>query len=111
MGEPISGHIVLGHVDAVGRIQRSQKRNNSVLITLDIPAKDCLVAAKGCLAVDGISLTVNHVHRSNGRLSIDFCLIPETAHRTMLAHKKSGDLVNVESDYLFRLLKLSNVKT
>lgn len=93
------GHMVSGHVDAVGEVVRVQDLDGSVQV--DIRAPNFLLRyiwKKGSWAVNGVSLTVNAVE--NGIVSV--CLIPETLRRTNLGAVKVGDRVNLEIDMMAR---------
>jgi len=93
----LGGHLVLGHVDCVGQIIEKTARAGSIVfgITLD-PAFSKYVVAKGSIAVDGISLTVNSCESSRFYVNI----IPHTTGKTTLADRKAGDTVNIETDIL-----------
>jgi len=93
----LGGHFVTGHVDGVGRIARWEKSGRDHV--LDIAAsKDVLryIVPKGCVAVDGISLTVAEVMARGFRIWI----IPHTLEVTALGERKVGDAVNLEADLL-----------
>lgn len=97
----LDGHIVLGHVDAVGRIVSDERVGVSVVRTIEIPEELCpLTAEKGSIAVDGISLTIARAKR--GAVSIS--LIPATLGSTTMGEKRVGDEVNVECDVLARYI-------
>ena len=103
MGDPFGGHFVTGHVDGCGRIVKIQRRGRNRLLTLRAPASILkLIAPKGSIAVDGISLTVQ------GRSGRDFkvAIVPYTLRQTTLADKKKGDNVNLEVDILTRYLNI-----
>lgn len=95
----LGGHLVLGHVDGVGRV-RSRSDHDGVL-ELEISLPDAiapLVCEKGSIAVDGVSLTVNAVPDGAFRVT----LVPETRRRTTLEQLATGDSVNLEADILAR---------
>lgn len=100
--DPLGGHIVLGHVDCVGTIRRVSERPGGFLILIGVPpaAADLLVD-KGSVAVDGISLTVGAVSKD----SFDIFIIPETRERTTLNSARPGTRVNIEVDYLAKLVR------
>jgi riboflavin synthase len=100
--QPLGGHIVLGHVDCVGSVRRVVQRTGGVNVTVAVPAqvRDFFVD-KGSVAVDGVSLTVGGV----GSESFDIFLIPETRERTTLGAARAGMRVNVEVDYLAKLVR------
>lgn len=96
------GHIVSGHVDAVGEVTvvRSDARSLYFEITAPVEIAKYL-AEKGSITVDGISLTINHL-RGNV-LSLN--LIPHTAERTNIGMWKTGAQVNLEVDILARYIE------
>lgn len=111
LGDRMGGHLVQGHVDAVGTIVEQQKVG--IATVLRIKASDELLqylVAKGSVAIDGISLTVVEVLSDSFTVSI----IPHTSKMTTLGFKKSGDTVNLEADiigrYVEKLLKRSEGK-
>jgi riboflavin synthase len=101
----IGGHLVSGHVDAVGRIRSKRQEANGWRITIDAPEQVLrTVIKKGSIAVDGISLTVADLDKTG----LSIAMIPHTAKLTTLGFKSSGDTVNLENDiigkYVERLL-------
>ena len=101
----IGGHLVSGHVDAVGRIREKREEGNGWRIFIDAPdAVLRYVIRKGSIAIDGISLTVADVDKS----CFSVAMIPHTAKLTTLGFKTGGDSVNLETDiigkYVERLL-------
>jgi len=101
----VSGHLVTGHIDGVGRIRDRKQEGNALLFTIEIPKElRRYCAEKGSIAVDGVSLTVNQV----GDDSVQIAVIPHTAKATTLGVKGAGAAVNLEADliakYLERLL-------
>jgi len=97
MSDFLGGHLVLGHVDCVGRIAEKAARAGSIVIGITLEtglAK--YVVAKGSITVDGISLTVNSCE--GGRFYVN--IIPHTAEKTTLVDKMAGDSVNIETDIL-----------
>jgi riboflavin synthase len=100
--DPLGGHVVLGHVDAVGRIRRVKPTSAGLEILVAAPAEIMdLLVAKGSIAVDGVSLTAGTLERDGFWLF----LIPETVQRTTLGARRVGDEVNLEADYLAKLVK------
>lgn len=99
IGDELGGHIVFGHVDAVGRIEVLEPVGESHRLEIAVPAGLApLIAVKGSIAVDGISLTVNEAHAAGFAVNI----IPHTWRRTNLAERRVGDPVNIEVDMLAR---------
>lgn len=98
-GDELGGHIVLGHIDGVGRIETIEPDGVSRrFLVSSPPALAPFIAAKGSVAVDGISLTVNEVTQSAFGINI----IPHTLTHTTLGTKNPGDAVNLEIDVLAR---------
>jgi riboflavin synthase len=106
LNERIGGHLVSGHVDAVGVIRDRRQNGNAIVLTIEAP-KDVLryCVTKGSITVDGISLTINDVTDR----AFTVAIIPHTAKVTTLGLKNPGDGVNLESDligkYVERLLQ------
>lgn len=99
------GHIVAGHVDGVGTVQRIEKDDNAIWYTIAAgPEVLKYVVEKGSITIDGISLTVATLDSDSFQVSI----IPHTGSETILLEKKAGDVVNLENDiigkYVQRLL-------
>jgi 3,4-dihydroxy 2-butanone 4-phosphate synthase/3,4-dihydroxy 2-butanone 4-phosphate synthase/GTP cyclohydrolase II len=101
-GDPLDGHLVQGHVEGTARLV-SRRRVGGVEYVWFRPNKRLIqdVAAKGSVAVDGVSLTVVEVNK--GAFSV--ALIPETLRRTTLDGLAEGALVNVETDMLPKYLR------
>lgn len=96
------GHIVSGHVDAVGEITVVREDARSLYFEVTAPVEIAkYLAEKGSVTVDGISLTINHL-RGN-ILSLN--LIPHTAERTNISSWKTGAKVNLEVDILARYIE------
>jgi riboflavin synthase len=105
LSDRLGGHLVLGHVDGVGRIVKARKNGEFVEMEIEAPGELAdLLVEKGSVAVDGISLTANALSGS----VFSVTLIPETLKRTCLGTKKVGETVNLETDiigkYVARLL-------
>ncbi|MFC6052953.1 riboflavin synthase subunit alpha [Acinetobacter sp. Ac_877] len=96
------GHIVSGHVDAVGEITVVKADARSIYYEVTAPAEIArYLAEKGSVTVDGISLTINHL---NGRV-LSLNLIPHTAERTNIGTWQVGAKVNLEVDVLARYIE------
>jgi len=104
----LGGHLVSGHVDAVGVIEKLTQNQSAYILTVRYPEEiDKFIAAKGSICVDGISLTTAKC--SGG--TFDVAVIPHTYEGTSLKGKRQGAKVNLEVDmmsrYLEKLLKSS----
>ena len=99
VGDELGGHIVSGHVDGVGRIVARAPENESVRFTIEVPpALERLIARKGSVAIDGVSLTVNEV--DGVRFGVN--VIPHTQQWTTFGEASVGQEVNLEVDMLAR---------
>jgi riboflavin synthase len=99
VGERLGGHLVQGHVDGVGEILSRSPEGQGVRIAITLPAViAALVAEKGSIAIDGISLTVATASRDRFEIAV----IPETLARTTLARATPGTRVNLEADVIAR---------
>lgn len=100
VGDSLQGHLVQGHVDAVGKVVRIADEGRSRRVWIK-PAERVLreLAAKGSIAIDGVSLTVAEIVRD--RFSV--ALIPSTLETTTLASLDVGARVNIESDLIGKL--------
>ncbi|MCK9195871.1 MAG: riboflavin synthase [Syntrophales bacterium] len=93
----LGGHLVLGHVDGLGRIVEKTVRAKSVLFTFEVPDQLMkYIVEKGSIAVDGISLTVNRCVRNQFHVN----MIPHTAQGTTLGLKRVSEPVNIETDII-----------
>ena len=93
----LGGHLVLGHVDGMGKVLKRESQNNSWLLRIEI--HDTLsryIIEKGSIAVDGISLTINACENTFFEVNI----IPHTGTQTTLLKKNVGEPVNVETDLI-----------
>lgn len=103
LGDELGGHIVTGHVDCLGEITRFDDVGESILMKVSLPAESRhLVAAKGSVCVDGVSLTVNSVEDATAVSEFSINLIPHTQAVTSFRNSKAGDQVNLEFDILAR---------
>jgi len=106
-GTRLGGHLVQGHVDAVGRVLRREPGDHWDVVTIGMPPDLApYLVDKGSVTVDGVSLTVVEA----GEQSFTVSLIPETLRRTTLGFRAGGDPVNLEVDvigkYVARQLEL-----
>ena len=97
LSDRIDGHLVSGHIDGIGTITLKQNIGNAVIVSFKVSEFiSHYMIQKGSVAVDGISLTINNC----GHDSFDVSIIPHTAKLTTIGFKKTGDLVNIETDMI-----------
>ena len=97
----LDGHVVQGHVDATARIKSVKIVATGSEVVVELPPPlHALVAEKGSIAVDGISLTVAAVDRPPGTFKV--ALIPHTLAATIASGYVAGSLVNLEADVVAR---------
>ena len=93
----IDGHLVSGHIDGTGIVKQREIQGNAVIVTIEVAESlTRYMIAKGSVAVDGISLTVNSCDAGSFAISI----IPHTAKLTTIGFKNRGDRVNIETDMI-----------
>ncbi|WP_407051675.1 riboflavin synthase [Methyloraptor flagellatus] len=99
LGQEMGGHIVTGHVDGVAEIVERRDEGDMARFTFRVPVSHArFVAAKGSVALDGTSLTVNTVDRD----TFSIMMIPHTLAVTSWGPKRAGDKVNFEVDLMAR---------
>ena len=98
----LDGHLVLGHVDGIARIRQRTERDGEQRFEIEPPpALARYIAAKGSVALDGISLTVAEVSGD----AFTVAVIPHTFDNTTLSHRRAGDFVNLEVDVIARYVE------
>lgn len=107
----LGGHIVSGHVDGMGTVNRFEEIGESWLLQVMAPPSLAkYLAYKGSVTVNGVSLTVNRVEDSPEGCLVSINLIPHTIENTALGHLKAASAVNLEIDtvarYVERMLSL-----
>ncbi len=102
MGDRLGGHMMTGHIEGTGRFVREERRGNSriLMFTFDRRLKRYIIP-KGCIGVDGISLTVADCAGDYFTVSV----IPHTMKNTTLGSRRPGDLVNLEPDILAKYVE------
>lgn len=107
LGDELGGHIVTGHVDAVGTIVSANEVGGSHQFWIKTPADLApYIAPKGSVTVDGVSLTVNAVEdQPDGTCHFMLNIIPHTAEVTTAGNWQAGGAVNLEIDVLARYLQ------
>jgi len=97
LSTPLGGHLVSGHVDAVGRVLQRRDDARSVRFQIEAPAELArYIAQKGSICVDGVSLTVN---------AVELNIVPHTLRQTIMENYRPGTRVNLEVDLVARYLE------
>jgi riboflavin synthase len=97
LSDRLDGHLVSGHVDGLGRLEKRETLANAVVLTFSVPAElSHYMIEKGSVAVDGVSLTINDCTAGAFQVSI----IPHTAAITTIGLKSVGAQVNIETDII-----------
>ena len=98
----LGGHLVLGHVDGIATVHAVSTAQGERRFTFDAPigVEDAIIS-QGSITLDGVSLTIAKVHDAR---NFDVCIIPETLARTTFAEWRIGTKVNLEADYLAKLV-------
>lgn len=106
VGDELGGHIVTGHVDGVGIVAEVTPEGDSTRVVVEAPAAIApYIAAKGSVALDGISLTVNEVaDQPGGAVRFGLNIIPHTQEMTTWGDIAVGRALNIEIDVLARYL-------
>jgi riboflavin synthase len=108
VGDRLGGHIVQGHVDGVGTIDRITDREDARLLDIRVPSSVFVVSVPlGSITVDGVSLTVNALPAKD---TVQVSLIPHTREQTTLGDRKAGDRVHLEGDTLGKYVRQMVVK-
>ena len=98
-GDALGGHFVMGHVDGVAEVTERRKDGRSVALAVSAPPGLMrLIAPKGSVALDGVSLTVNDVMANEFSIN----LVPYTLKETTLSDCRTGSLLNLEIDIIAR---------
>ncbi len=103
LSDPLGGHLVTGHVHGLAQITKTKKQGACLLWELCFPPPwHTYLREKSFIALNGVSLTLNHVVPEKRSASV--CLVPETLKRTHFKDFKKGACLNFETDYLALLI-------
>jgi riboflavin synthase len=98
VGDRLGGHLVQGHVDAVGTVRDVKRRDSALLVDITVPLEvERLLVPHGSLTVDGVSLTINRLPFPG---TVQVSLIEWTEHHTTLGRLQAGDRVHLEADVI-----------
>ena len=102
INDRLGGHIVQGHIDGIGMIDKITKLSDALELEILLPTgKNAYTIEKGNIAIDGISLTIAKKARDRIRIAI----IPHTLNNTILKDKKVNDKVNIEFDFFAKYIQ------
>jgi riboflavin synthase len=105
LGDELGGHIVTGHVDAVADVVGASPEGDSTRVGLRVHREiGAMIAAKGSITLDGVSLTVNDLRDGDSGTDFSVNIIPHTAEKTTLGRLHAGGQCNVEVDVIARYL-------
>lgn len=97
VGDFLGGHLVLGHVDGLGKIRERSEKSGSIMLGCDVPSDlSRFMVDKGSITIDGVSLTINECR--GGRFYVN--IIAHTARTTTLGLRNIGAMVNLEMDII-----------
>ncbi|ADV33762.1 riboflavin synthase, alpha subunit [Candidatus Blochmanniella vafra str. BVAF] len=98
----IGGHLMNGHVDCTGEIKKviNFKKNKIIWIKINNNYFQKYIIQQGSIGIDGVSLTINKILNNYIRI----CLIPHTTNNTTLGIKKTGNIVNIEIDFITKII-------
>jgi riboflavin synthase len=103
IGDRVGGHLVQGHVDGIGTIERVELRPDARLLNIQVPAEVARVSVPlGSITVDGVSLTVNAKPKPS---VVQISLIPFTLEHTTLGERRVGDQVHLEADTIGKYVR------
>jgi len=101
MGDRFEGHIVQGHIDTIGIVEKIEQLGNSYNLFVKIEHKiSHLIVPKGSISIDGVSLTINDIADEVFRLTI----IPHTMENTIFKNYQIGTRINIETDMFARYI-------
>ena len=101
LGDTINGHFVFGHVDHMAEVTQVIPDGNSTIMQFETKSKCHLIAKKGSISINGVSLTVNKLIDKGFEVAI----IPHTKETTIMSEYKEGTIVNIEFDMLARYVE------
>lgn len=97
LSTPLGGHLVTGHIDSRGKVTQSERTKTGLRLTISFPPGiRKYFIPKGSVALDGVSLTIAHLHPSSFVVE----LIPITLEKSNLGELKRGDRINIECDMI-----------
>jgi riboflavin synthase len=102
MGDRLGGHFVTGHIDCIGTIISVKQPGRDYVLQISVPEESAkYIVHKGSIALEGISLTIASIQKE----SVEVHIIPTTWDKTNLKSLKAGDVVNIETDLLGKIIQ------
>ncbi len=106
LGDRLGGHMVSGHIDGTALLHKIEKKSGGWDVYVDLPLPLArYVIAKGSIALDGVSLTVNELNDGPSTSLIRLTLIPTTIEHTSFNHLHEGWMLNVEVDMIGKYIE------
>jgi riboflavin synthase len=106
LGARLGGHMVSGHIDCCGTIEKIEKNSDGWIVEVSIPRNfGRYVISKGSICIDGVSLTVNTLKDIADRSVVGLTLIPTTISLTCFRHAQKGAEVNIEVDLIGKYIE------
>ena len=114
IGDRLGGHFVMGHVDHCGVLENKQQQDQDKFWQYDFKIETAdpvnYLIHKGSVTVNGVSLTINQVRKTDLAVFFSVMLIPHTLSQTNLGQLQRSERVNIEYDYLTRIVLSQPVK-
>ncbi|MDA3871594.1 MAG: riboflavin synthase [Candidatus Marinimicrobia bacterium] len=102
INDRLGGHIVQGHIDGIGTIDKITKLSDTLELEIILPTgKNAYTIERGSIAIDGISLTIAKKTRDKIRIAV----IPHTLNNTTIKDKKVNDKINIEFDFFAKYIQ------
>lgn len=102
VGDRVGGHFVQGHIDGIGVVEKIERMGEAKKMTIKIPQRLCrYFVEKGSIAVDGVSLTINHCEGT----FFSVMIIPHTQLKTTFEALREGSCVNLEVDIIGKYIE------
>lgn len=106
LSDRLSGHMVQGHVDGTATLKAIHPQSECTELVFELsPDLAKYAIPKGSITVDGISLTINEITKTSTNTDICLMIIPHTWQETTLKHKRVGQIFNIESDVIAKMVE------
>lgn len=109
MSQLLGGHLVSGHVDTTGKVEKIENNSESYDVIISFSSKfSNLIIPKGSITIDGVSLTINDIMDEQTQTSIRLTIIPHTWDNTIFSYYEIGTQVNIEFDIVGKYILRNN---